>query len=74
MDGIYTGTGTVLDDGTIRLDDAKGLPTGRVRITIEAALPQSEQSYADVPPAPGPRMSVEEILSDLHELRDEWDD
>ena len=71
---VYSGMGTVSKDGIITLDAPVGLPNGRVRVTVEADLPKTEESYADVPPAPGAGKSAEEILRDLRALRDEWDD
>lgn len=71
MGKVYNGTGTASKDGTIRVDDPSGLPSGRVRVTVEREIPQTEESYADVPPAPGAGKSAETILRELRALRDE---
>ncbi|MHC4202094.1 MAG: hypothetical protein ACYSU0_19050 [Planctomycetota bacterium] len=73
MGKVYNGTGTASKDGTIRVDDPAGLPSGRVRVTVEDEVPRTEESYADVPPAPGVGKSAETILRELRALRDERD-
>lgn len=72
MAKIYVGTGTV-ENGLIRLDDAKGLPAGRVRVTVEEDVPKEGHSIFDIEAPPGPGRSTEEILRELRALRDEWD-
>jgi hypothetical protein len=74
MGKVYSGTGTVSKNGTISVDDPARLPSGRVRVKVEAETSQTKESYADVPPAPGAGKGAEEILCEVRALRDERDD
>ena len=73
MGKVYNGTGTASKDGTIRVDDGTGLPTGRVRVIVEAESETKHGSVFDIPPAPDGGRPAEELLAELRALRDEWD-
>ncbi len=72
MGKTYSGTGTA-ENGVIRLDDASGLPQGRVRVTVEKAKSAEGHSVFDIEPLPGPGRSAKEIVREIRTLRDEWD-
>ncbi len=72
MGKTYSGTGTA-ENGVIRLDDASGLPQGRVRVTVEKTKSAEGHSVFDIPPAPDGGRPAKELLAELRALRDEWD-
>ncbi len=73
MGKAYVGKGT-LENSVIRLDEATGLPQGRVRVTVEAERPGDKQgSVFDISPAPDGGRPAGVLLAELRALRDEWD-
>jgi hypothetical protein len=74
MGKVYTGVGTA-ENGVIRLDDPAGLPSGRVSVTVEKERPmRARGSIFDIPPPPEGGRPAKELLRELRELRDEWDE
>lgn len=74
MAKVYVGKGTA-ENGVIRLDDTTGLPAGRVRVTVEQDVPKEKRgSIFDIPPPPDGGRPAKELLRELRELRDEWDE
>ncbi len=74
MGKTYSGAGTV-ENGVIRLDDASGLPSGRVRVTVEQEKAEAKRgSVFDIPPASDGGRPAKELLAELRALTDEWDD